>query len=55
MANDNKVLSDEDLKDIATSLYLETGKELEICFHPKCEEVGYCTEKRTCGKMPRKE
>lgn len=24
-------------------------------FHPKCEEYGYCNEKFSCGRMPKKE
>lgn len=24
-------------------------------FKPKCEKVGYCTEKKSCGRMPKKE
>ena len=24
-------------------------------FHPKCEEYGYCTETKSCGRKPRKE
>lgn len=27
--------------------------ELKI-FHPKCEEYGYCNEKKSCGRMPKK-
>lgn len=28
--------------------------ELHV-FHPKCEEYGYCNEKFSCGRMPKKE
>ena len=24
---------------------------VEMCFHPKCEELGYCPEKKSCGRM----
>ena len=24
-------------------------------FKPKCEELGYCPEKKSCGKMPKKQ
>ena len=35
----------------ALSAYSEEWKELvERCFVPKCEAVGYCTEKKSCGK-----
>lgn len=26
---------------------------VEICFHPKCAVTGYCTEKNSCGMMPK--
>jgi thymidylate synthase (FAD) len=38
----------------ALSEYSEEWKTIvKMCFHPKCEEVGYCTEKNSCGKMPK--
>ena len=27
---------------------------IDICFHPKCEEYGYCTESKSCGRMPKR-
>ena len=26
---------------------------VEMCFHPKCAVTGYCTEKNSCGMMPK--
>ncbi len=35
--------------------YSEEWKTLiDICFHPKCEEYGYCTESKSCGRMPKR-
>lgn len=28
---------------------------VETCFMPKCKAVGFCNEKKSCGKMPKKE
>lgn len=28
---------------------------VKLLFQPKCETTGYCTEKRSCGRMPKKE
>ena len=27
---------------------------VEMCFRPKCEEYGYCTESKSCGRMPKR-
>lgn len=27
---------------------------VNLCMKPKCEELGYCPEKRSCGRMPKK-
>jgi len=46
------------MKDImeALSNYSEEWKYLvDNYFKPKCEVVGYCTEKKCCGRMPYKE
>ena len=43
-------------KDIynALSEYSEEWKTItEICFYPKCAITGYCTEKNSCGMMPK--
>lgn len=45
-------------KDICNALsdYSEEWKYLvEHYFMPKCEEYGYCTEKKSCGRKPKKE
>lgn len=28
---------------------------VELCMKPKCEKYGFCTERYSCGKMPKKE
>ncbi len=28
---------------------------VETCFMPKCKAVGFCNEKKSCGRMPKKE
>lgn len=46
------------MKDImeALSAYSEEWKYLvDNYFKPKCEMMGYCTEKKCCGRMPYKE
>ena len=43
-------------KDIynALSEYSEEWKTItEMCFYPKCAMTGYCTEKNSCGMMPK--
>ena len=43
-------------KDIynALSEYSEEWKTIaEMCFYPKCAVTGYCTEKNSCGMMPK--
>ena len=43
-------------KDIynALSEYSEEWKTItEMCFYPKCAITGYCTEKNSCGMMPK--
>ena len=43
-------------KDIynALSEYSEEWKTItEMCFYPKCTITGYCTEKNSCGMMPK--
>lgn len=43
-------------KDIynALSEYSEEWKTItEMCFYPKCATTGYCTEKNSCGMMPK--
>ena len=43
-------------KDIynALSEYSEEWKTItEMCFYPKCGMTGYCTEKNSCGMMPK--
>ena len=43
-------------KDIynALSEYSEEWKTItEMCFYPKCVITGYCTEKNSCGMMPK--
>lgn len=32
----------------------EWKKVIELLFHPKCEECGFCTERYSCGKYPKK-
>lgn len=36
----------------------EYSKEWEtlinMCYHPKCEEYGYCPETKSCGRMPKR-
>lgn len=32
----------------------EWEKVIELLFHPKCEECGFCTERYSCGKYPKK-
>ena len=27
---------------------------IDMCFHPKCDELGYCPEKKSCGRMPKR-
>ena len=27
---------------------------IDMCFHPKCDELGYCLEKKSCGRMPKR-
>ena len=27
---------------------------IDMLFHPKCEELGYCPESKSCGRMPQK-
>lgn len=27
---------------------------IKLCFHPKCEELGYCPEKKSCGRYSNK-
>lgn len=27
---------------------------IDMCYHPKCEEYGYCTESKSCGRMPKR-
>ena len=27
---------------------------IKMCFHPKCDELGYCPEKKSCGRMPKR-
>ena len=40
----------------ALSAYSEEWKEIvQALFKPKCEVYGYCTEKKSCGRMPKKE
>ena len=35
--------------------YSDEWKELiDMLFYPKCEELGYCPEKNSCGKMPKR-
>jgi len=33
----------------------EWGILVDECFHAKCEEYGYCTESKSCGRYQRKE
>lgn len=43
--------------DIAGALSELSGEWKYIvdnCFKPKCEKYGYCTEKKSCGRMPKK-
>lgn len=45
------------MSDICEALceYSEEWEEIvKEYFHPKCVVTGYCTEHKTCGKMPRK-
>ena len=38
----------------ALSEYSDEWKEVvDMLFYPKCEELGYCPEKNSCGKMPK--
>ena len=40
----------------ALSEYSDEWKWLvEECFKPKCELVGYCKEKKSCGRMPKQD
>ena len=46
------------MKDLEKALkeYSDEWKTfVELCFMPKCEAYGFCTEKFSCGKMPKKE
>ena len=27
---------------------------IDMCYHPKCEEYGYCPEAKSCGRMPKR-
>ena len=39
----------------ALSEYSEEWDTLiKMCFHPKCDELGYCPEKKSCGRMPKR-
>lgn len=39
----------------ALSEYSEEWATLiDMLFHPKCEELGYCPESKSCGRMPQK-
>ena len=39
----------------ALSEYSEEWDTLiKMCFHPKCDELGYCQEKKSCGRMPKR-
>lgn len=45
-------------KDISNALreYSDEWKWIvDNLFHPKCEEYGYCTETKSCGRKPKKE
>ena len=40
---------------IALSKYSEEWETLiDMCYYPKCEEYGYCTEPKSCGRMPKR-
>lgn len=40
---------------IALSDYSDEWKYIvHNCFHAKCEEYGYCTEKNSCGRFPKR-
>ena len=40
---------------IALSEYSEEWKTVvENYMHPKCEELGYCPEQHSCGRMPKR-
>ncbi len=41
---------------MALSVYSNEWEEIvHALFKPKCEVYGYCTEKKSCGRMPKKE
>lgn len=44
----------KDLKKALSDYSEEWSKIVEISFHPKCEELGYCQEVKGCGKYPKK-
>ena len=33
----------------------EWGTLIDMTCKPKCEKTGFCTEKKTCGRKPRKD
>ena len=46
------------MKDLESALkeYSDEWKTfVELCMKPKCEEYGFCTEKFSCGRAPKKE
>lgn len=45
------------MKDLSTALsdYSDEWKTLvNMCFMPKCEKIGFCTEAKSCGRKPKK-
>ena len=39
----------------ALSEYSEEWNTLvKMCFHAKCDELGYCPENKSCGRMPKR-
>ena len=44
-----------DLSDALSEYSFEWREFVELAFMPKCEYMGFCTEKYSCGRMPKKE
>lgn len=44
----------KELKEQLTDYSVEWGYLVEHYMYPKCEELGYCTEKNGCGRKPKK-
>lgn len=44
-----------DIRDALSKLSEEWEYVVDRCFMPKCEVIGYCPEKKSCGKAQKKE